>query len=174
MPANQAQLQGVLTFHVVPGRLSAADLRDGQTLTTVNGETLMVTKANGQVMVGNANGMGAADYLTRRLYGQIDFEATYLNGLTDPATTLDVSLPPVMPNDLGAISMALLKGNTFDAKPRVVRIRDTLNLDRLLVSPAVLEEITGRTEFTVLTQPEPIAFDREGNLADQYQIWQEF
>ena len=57
MPANQAQLQGVLTFHVVPGRLSAADLRDGQTLTTVNGETLMVTKANGQVMVGNANGM---------------------------------------------------------------------------------------------------------------------
>ena len=123
---------------------------------------------------GNANGMGAADYLTRRLYGQIDFEATYLNGLTDPATTLDVSLPPVMPNDLGAISMALLKGNTFAAKPRVVRIRDTLNLDRLLVSPAVLEEITGRTEFTVLTQPEPIAFDREGNLADQYQIWQEF
>ncbi|PAP78082.1 fasciclin domain-containing protein [Rubrivirga marina] len=57
MPENQAQLQGVLTFHVVPGRLSAADLRDGQTLTTVNGETLTVTKANGQVMIGNANGM---------------------------------------------------------------------------------------------------------------------
>mgnify|MGYP000539522477 CR=1 FL=1 len=54
---NGVKLQGVLTFHVVPGRLSAADLRDGQTLTTVNGETLMVTKANGQVMVGNANGM---------------------------------------------------------------------------------------------------------------------
>ena len=57
MPANKAQLQGVLTFHVVPGRLSAADLRDGQRLTTVNGEVLMVTKANGRVMVGNAKGM---------------------------------------------------------------------------------------------------------------------
>ena len=57
MPENQSQLQGVLTFHVVPGRLSAMDLRDGQTLTTVNGETLTVTKANGRVMVGNANGM---------------------------------------------------------------------------------------------------------------------
>ena len=57
MPENQAQLQGVLTYHVVPGRLSAADLRDGQTLTTVNGETLRVTKADGQVRVGNDNGM---------------------------------------------------------------------------------------------------------------------
>jgi uncharacterized surface protein with fasciclin (FAS1) repeats len=57
MPENQGQLQGVLTFHVVPGRLAAADLRDGQTLTTVSGETLMVTKANGRVMVGNENGM---------------------------------------------------------------------------------------------------------------------
>ena len=56
-PANKAQLQGVLTFHVVPGRLSASDLRDGQRLTTVNGATLMVTKANGKVMVGNASGM---------------------------------------------------------------------------------------------------------------------
>ncbi len=57
MPANKGQLQGVLTYHVVPGRLSAADLRDGQRLTTVNGETLRVTKAGGKVMVGNANGM---------------------------------------------------------------------------------------------------------------------
>lgn len=56
-PANQGQLQGVLTYHVVAGRLSAADLRDGQRLTTVNGETLMVTKAGGKVMVGNASGM---------------------------------------------------------------------------------------------------------------------
>ena len=57
MPANQSQLQGVLTYHVVSGRLDAASLRDGQTLTTVNGETLMVTKANGKVMVGNSKGM---------------------------------------------------------------------------------------------------------------------
>lgn len=56
-PASKAQLQGVLTYHVVPGRLSAADLRDGQQLTTASGETLMVSKANGRVMVGNSKGM---------------------------------------------------------------------------------------------------------------------
>ena len=57
MDSNRSQLQGVLTYHVVPGTHTAASLRDGQRLTTVNGETLMVTKANGRVMVGNSNGM---------------------------------------------------------------------------------------------------------------------
>jgi transforming growth factor-beta-induced protein len=37
---NQALLQKVLTYHVVPGRILAADLEDGQTVTTVEGSTL--------------------------------------------------------------------------------------------------------------------------------------
>ena len=53
-PANRAQLTSVLTYHVVPGRLMAADLRDGQTLTTVNGQTLTVRKMGNTVMVGGA------------------------------------------------------------------------------------------------------------------------
>ena len=56
-PANKGQLTGILTYHVVPGRLSAADLRDGQMLTTVNGEQLRVTVNGGTVMVGNSQGM---------------------------------------------------------------------------------------------------------------------
>ena len=53
-PANKAQLTSILTYHVVPGRLMAADLRDGQTLTTVNGATLTVRKTGNTVMVGGA------------------------------------------------------------------------------------------------------------------------
>ena len=123
---------------------------------------------------GNANGMGAADFLTRRLFESIDFGATYLNGLTDPATVKDVSVPPVMPSDHGAIAMALKKGNTFDEPPRLVRIRDTLTLDRLLVSPAVLDRIARDPAYTVLEAPRPIAFDRHGNLADGYAVWNDF
>ena len=52
-PANVAKLKGVLTFHVIAGRLLAADLKDGQDLTTVNGEKLHVTVKDGKVMVGN-------------------------------------------------------------------------------------------------------------------------
>lgn len=57
MAENKAQLQGVLTYHVVPGVHTAASMRNGQTFTTVNGEILTVTKANGSVMIGNDNGM---------------------------------------------------------------------------------------------------------------------
>ena len=53
-PANRARLTSILTYHVVPGRLMAADLRDGQVLTTVNGQTLTVRKTGNTVMVGGA------------------------------------------------------------------------------------------------------------------------
>lgn len=52
-PASKENLKGVLTYHVIPGRLVAADLKDGQELTTVNGEKLHISVKNGQIMVGN-------------------------------------------------------------------------------------------------------------------------
>ena len=52
-PESKAKLAGVLTYHVVAGRLVAADLKDGQELTTVNGAKLKVTVKDGKVMIGN-------------------------------------------------------------------------------------------------------------------------
>lgn len=51
---NQARLQAVLTYHVVPGRISTDQLSDGQMLTTVNGAQLEVSVEGGEVMVGGA------------------------------------------------------------------------------------------------------------------------
>jgi uncharacterized surface protein with fasciclin (FAS1) repeats len=42
MPENKAKLTTILTYHVVPGRLTAADLKGGQVLSTVEGESLTV------------------------------------------------------------------------------------------------------------------------------------
>ncbi len=53
-PESKAKLAGVLTYHVIPGRLLAADLRDGQELTTVQGEKLKVSVKDGKVMINNA------------------------------------------------------------------------------------------------------------------------
>ncbi len=53
-PENKAKLVDILTYHVVPGALKAADLQDGQMLTTVEGKQLKVTKSNGMVMVNGA------------------------------------------------------------------------------------------------------------------------
>lgn len=56
MPENKAKLTTILTYHVVPGAVRAADLRDGQTLTTVQGETLTVAKNGSTVMLKDAKG----------------------------------------------------------------------------------------------------------------------
>jgi uncharacterized surface protein with fasciclin (FAS1) repeats len=55
-PENKATLTKILTYHVVPGKLNAADLQDGQKLTTVEGEQLTVKKSGGKVMLTDAKG----------------------------------------------------------------------------------------------------------------------
>ena len=62
-PENKSMLQSVLTYHVVPGKLTAADLMariragGGQArLTTVNGGTLTARMMGGRVMLVDAKG----------------------------------------------------------------------------------------------------------------------
>lgn len=55
MPENQADLQSVLTYHVVPGTYRAADLSDGMTLTTVQGANITIgVHQDGTVTVNDA------------------------------------------------------------------------------------------------------------------------
>jgi uncharacterized surface protein with fasciclin (FAS1) repeats len=65
-PENKAQLVGVLTYHVVPGRYTAKDLmnqaiKDGgkATLKTVEGEELTVQVKDGDLWIWDAKGDGA-------------------------------------------------------------------------------------------------------------------
>lgn len=53
-PEMKADLTSVLTYHVVPGALRAADLKDGQKLKTVQGKELTVTMKDGKVMIDGA------------------------------------------------------------------------------------------------------------------------
>ena len=49
---NKPDLVNLLNYHVVAGRYTVADLRDGQTLTTILGQTLAIKKsANGSIRV---------------------------------------------------------------------------------------------------------------------------
>ncbi|MBY0432689.1 MAG: fasciclin domain-containing protein [Cyclobacteriaceae bacterium] len=51
---NKSKLQSVLKYHVVAGTIKAGDLKDGQTLTTLQGEKLTVKMKDGKVYVGGA------------------------------------------------------------------------------------------------------------------------
>jgi uncharacterized surface protein with fasciclin (FAS1) repeats len=55
-PESKATLTKILTYHVVPGKLNAADLKDGQKLKTVEGEELTVKASDGKVMIVDAKG----------------------------------------------------------------------------------------------------------------------
>lgn len=54
-PEMKADLTKILTYHVVAGAVKAADLKDGQELTTVQGGKLKVTIKDGKVMINGAN-----------------------------------------------------------------------------------------------------------------------
>jgi uncharacterized surface protein with fasciclin (FAS1) repeats len=53
-PEMKADLTKILTYHVVSGALKAADLKDGQELTTVQGGKLKVSVKDGMVMINGA------------------------------------------------------------------------------------------------------------------------
>ena len=54
-PENKDQLTAILTYHVVPGEVMAADVVKLDEAKTVNGATLDVTASGGKVMINEAN-----------------------------------------------------------------------------------------------------------------------
>ena len=54
-PENKAKLVDILTYHVVPGNVMAADLKDGQELTTIEGKKLTVSISGSTVTVNGAS-----------------------------------------------------------------------------------------------------------------------
>ena len=53
-PENKAKLQGILTYHVVPGKVMAADVVKLKSAKTVNGQSITIKVTDGTVMVDNA------------------------------------------------------------------------------------------------------------------------
>lgn len=55
-PENKEQLKSILTYHVVAGKVMAADLSDGQVVQTVQGANLTVNIMDGKVYLTDAKG----------------------------------------------------------------------------------------------------------------------
>jgi len=55
-PENKATLTKILTYHVVPGKLAASDLKDGMKLKTAEGEELSVKHQGDKVWIVDAKG----------------------------------------------------------------------------------------------------------------------
>lgn len=113
---------------------------------------------------GNANGMGTADFSTRKLFDKIDFVATYANGLTSTVVG-PTHVPTILETDRDAILAGIKTSNARDfSKVRLVRIKDTLHMDEIWVSEAMLDEVRQHHQMKVLSEPTLMRFDEAGNL----------
>lgn len=111
---------------------------------------------------GNAVGLGLADIMTRRAFEKINWQATYENLYTS-SFLYRGRTPIVVSNDREALWFAMRGANILEAAAaRMIRVQDTLHLNELLISPAVLKEIEGRPDIEVLEQVEEL-FDEQGN-----------
>lgn len=96
-PANKWALEQVLTYHVVPGQITAEDLykkikAGGGTakLTTVAGQEISFTEVQGNIKVDGTQ--GSSGYITRSDVAQSNGMVHVLNGVLIPTIT-----PPAAP-----------------------------------------------------------------------------
>jgi hypothetical protein len=117
---------------------------------------------------GNAYGLGIADFTTRRLVERMDPEKVYRNGLTAGIGALGaMKIPVTLADDRQALEVALATAAPAGA-PRLALIRNTLELERLWVSEALLEEVRGNPRLRIEGQPTADLFDSDGRLT----VWE--
>jgi len=118
---------------------------------------------------GNAIGIGLADVTTRRAYEKIDRHQTYVNCLTQGSTETG-KIPPYLANDRDAIATAIrISGPVEPERSRVIRIKNTQELETLYVSEALAEELSAspglQERLALLGEPREMQFDVLGYLA---------
>ncbi len=114
---------------------------------------------------GNANGIGLADFTTRRLAEAIDWPKTLKNVLTSTFTKRAL-LPPVFPTDREAVRAALLTLGPVDPRRiRAMRLTSTGQLGRYWVSDGLLRDVLARGA-RLDGEPSDLPFGADGNLRD--------
>ncbi len=113
---------------------------------------------------GNCNGLGLSDVTTARLVNKIDVDATYPNVVTSTVLCTP-RIPLFARSDEDCIKIALRTCNFIDREhPRIVHIQDTMRLEEIEISEAMLEEALHNPNIEVLSEPKEWPFDEKGNL----------
>jgi len=108
---------------------------------------------------GNAMGMGSADFVHSDLLEEIDMPTTLINALT-ASTTRGVRLPPAVETDRAGLVAALSTIGIVDPEEvRVLRAADTMHLQRLYASTALVDEARKRDDLRIVEEPLPVDFE---------------
>jgi hypothetical protein len=113
---------------------------------------------------GNGIGIGMADFTTARFVKSLNLQYTYMNALTSLGM-LGAKIPIYFDTDRDAIQAALASlAAPQPEKLRVVRIADTLNLERFQASEACVGATNGHPGVTTAGAPRAMEFDSAANL----------
>ncbi len=120
---------------------------------------------------GNAQGIGLADFTTQKVIDKIDRSKTYLNALSAYRTD-SAKIPMYFRNDQEVLKEVFNLANLKNVEDfRLIWIRNTLKLERLLVSKYFFEEVSSRDDLTFITGGEQLKFDSDGFLINSKQFW---
>lgn len=113
---------------------------------------------------GNANGLGIADYTTKRAYDKFSFENSYPNSLTS-TVPLSVKIPMVLKNDKQAIQACIKCSNRLDKENvTLLRMKNTNHLAELEVSLSLASYVASHSHLEIISEPYEWSFSAEGHL----------
>ena len=89
---------------------------------------------------GNAIGVGLFDVITEKVFSKMDREATYANAIACKCI-LDARIPMIAKDEDEAVRIAVKSCRGLDMENlRIIRIKNTLNLEEIQVSEAIYRE----------------------------------
>ena len=101
---------------------------------------------------GNGIGVGLFDVITRRVAEQLDLEAMYANAIACNCL-IDAGVPCTVEDEETAVRVALKCCRGIDRdNPKIIRIRNTLHLEYIEVSPALLDAVRADPRLTLLEE----------------------
>lgn len=113
---------------------------------------------------GNGIGIGLADFTTDRAVNALDLGSMYMNATTSLGLNA-AKIPIHFASDREAVHTALVSvASSHPEMIRVVRIVNTLSLERTLVSECCTEMLGSRPGVTIVGQARAMQFDQAGNL----------
>jgi hypothetical protein len=117
---------------------------------------------------GNGLGIGLADLTTERLVRALDPKPMTVNSLTSNFLAR-ARVPLALPTDRDVIAAALdTCWRLARSEARLVLIPNTLELTTLWVTPPLTEDVEAHPGLSFETDFQPIPFDAEGNLDQEY------
>lgn len=115
---------------------------------------------------GNAMGVGQADFVHRDLVANLAPEKSLINAIT-ASTVRGVRLPPVVETDRAGLIAALATVGVMSVdEAHVLRVTDTMHLQRCYASASLVEAARHHGDLRVVAEPSPVAFDPSGQFSD--------